>query len=191
VSDSKGGIHREDGFDVPSLIHAKNTTRQLDAVYCECSVCDAVDARRISNEQLLALDVDVLIPAALEDVITADNAGQVRAKVVVELANGPTTMAADDILAERGITVVPDILANAGGVTVSHDEWVQNRSGDTWSEERVFARLDERMSRQFRAVLALAHARELTLRMAAYVLALRRIAAASDALGTARLFNGD
>jgi glutamate dehydrogenase (NADP+) len=190
VSDSRGGIHREDGFDVPKLIQAKNDSKHLQSLYGEGSVCEATDARHISNEELLELEVDVLVPAALEDVITQDNAGRVRAKVVLELANGPTTMDADNTLAQRDITVVPDILANAGGVTVSYFEWVQNRSGDTWTEEQVMERLDERMCRHFRTVLDLAEELNLTLRMAAYVLALRRIGAAADALGTVRLFNG-
>ena len=191
VSDSGGGIYREEGFDVPSVIRAKNEKKRLDALYCECSVCEQVDAREISNEELLELDVDVLIPAALEDVITEDNAGNIRAGVVLELANGPTTMEADRILAEQGIIVIPDILANAGGVTVSYYEWVQNRSGDSWTEDEVLERLDKRMCKQFREVLELAEKESLTLRMAAYVLALQRIGAATEALGTARLFNGD
>lgn len=191
VSDSGGGIYSEEGFDVPSLIHAKNEQRKLQALYCECSVCDAVDAREISNEELLELDVDVLIPAALEDVITKDNAERVRARVVVELANGPTSIAADRILEEREVTVVPDILANAGGVTVSYYEWVQNRSGDTWSETDVLQRLDARMCEQFRAVLGLAQDKTVSLRMAAYGLALERLGAAAEAMGTARFFNGE
>ena len=191
VSDSRGGIYREQGFDVPSLVHAKNTRRKLEALYCEASVCEAVPAREISNEELLALDVDVLVPAALEDVITARNAAKVRARVVLELANGPTTAEADRILEEQGVTVVPDILANAGGVTVSYYEWVQNRSGEHWSEEAVLQRLDAQMCERFRAVLEIAGEKKLSLRMAAYVLALKRLGAAAEAMGTARLFNGE
>ena len=191
VSDSGGGIYREEGLDVPSLIHAKNKRRKLEALYCECSVCEAVSAKEISNKELLELEVDVLIPAALEDVITEENAPDVRAKVVLELANGPTTIEADRILEERGVTVIPDILANAGGVTVSYFEWIQNRSGDYWSEKDVRVRLDARMCAQFRTVLERSREKEISLRMAAYVLALERLGAAAEAMGTARFFNGD
>ncbi len=191
VSDSRGGIYREQGVDVPSLVHAKNTRRTLEALYCGASVCEAVSATAISNEELLALDVDVLVPAALEDVITKGNAANVRARVVLELANGPTSAAADRILEEQGVTLVPDILANAGGVTVSYFEWVQNRSGEYWSEDTVLQRLDTMMCERFRAVLEIAEEQALSLRMAAYVLALKRLGAAAEAMGTARLFNGE
>jgi glutamate dehydrogenase (NADP+) len=191
VSDSGGGIYREEGFDVPSLIHAKSQRRKLEALYCESSVCESVPASEISNRELLELDVDVLIPAALEDAITKENAAAVNAKVVVELANGPTTFEADRILEERGVTVVPDILANAGGVTVSYYEWVQNRSGEYWSEAEVLERLDARMCEQFRNVLEVAESKQLSLRTAAYVVALERIGAAAEALGTASFFNGN
>ena len=190
VSDSQGGIYCDDGFDVPSLIKTKNESRKLEAVYCEDSVCDAVDAEKISNAQLLSLDVDILIPAALEDVISADNAADIKARAIVELANGPTTAEADDILAEAGITVVPDILANAGGVTVSYYEWVQNRTGDYWTAERVQERLEARMSEQFDRIADLAKAHEVSLRVAAYALALQRLGDAAKAVGTRDLFNG-
>ena len=191
VSDSGGGVYREGGLDVPSLIRAKNERRKLKGLYCDCSVCEAVSAQEISNKELLELDVDVLIPAALEDVITRQNAPDVQARVVLELANGPTTIDADRILEERGVTVIPDILANAGGVTVSYFEWIQNRSGDYWSEDEVRGRLDAKMCAQFRAVLERSRKKKLSLRMAAYVLALERLGAAAEAMGTARLFNGD
>lgn len=190
VSDSGGGVYREEGFDVPSLIRAKNETRKLKTLYCEGSVCESVPADTISNEELLQLDVDVLIPAALEDVITTNNADKVRAKVILELANGPTTAEADAILQERGITVIPDILANAGGVTVSYYEWIQNRTGEYWSEEDVLQRLDARMCKQFGTILERAEKNDLSLRTAAYVLALERIGAVAEAMGTASLFNG-
>lgn len=191
VSDSRGGIYRQEGFDVPSLIHAKNQRRKLEALYCESSVCEAVSASEISNEELLALDVDVLIPAALEDAITKENAAAVQANVILELANGPTTIEADGILEERGVTVVPDILANAGGVTVSYYEWVQNRSGEYWSKAEVLERLDARMCEQLRTVMEVAASKQLSLRMAAYAVALQRMGAAAEAMGTASFFNGD
>jgi glutamate dehydrogenase (NADP+) len=189
VSDSGGAIHNADGFHVPSLIHAKNDRNKLEALYCENSVCDSMPADELSNEELLELDVDVLIPAALEDVINSENASRIQARVVLELANGPTTAAGDEILEAKGITVVPDILANAGGVTVSYYEWVQNRTGDYWSKEDVLARLDERMCRQARTVFRLADEKQVSLRMAAYVLALERLNEAAEAMGTSGLFN--
>ncbi len=190
VCDSKGGIYRADGLDVPALIKLKNEKRTLEAVYCEHCVGEVSEAKDISNEELLALEVDILIPAALAETVTAENVGKVRAKVILELANGPLTGEADAELEERGVLVVPDILANAGGVTVSYYEWVQNRSGDAWSEEEVQGRLDERMGNQTRIVSELAKERKISLRKAAYVLALRRLGEAVDALGTRRFFNG-
>jgi len=191
VSDSCGGIFSEDGFDVPSLIHAKNETRKLEALYCEGSVCDQVDAEKITNKELLELDVDILIPAALEDVITIDNAADIKARVILELANGPVTADADDILDEAGITVIPDILANAGGVTVSYYEWVQNRSGDYWPADKVRKRLENRMRYQFDQVMQLAADKQVSMRVAAYALALRRLGEAAEAVGTRDLFNGN
>jgi glutamate dehydrogenase (NADP+) len=191
VSDSSGGVYAADGFDVPALVEAKNRHRRLGALYCEDLVREQVPGEHISNEELLELEVDVLIPAALEDVITGDNASRVQAGVVVELANGPTTVEGDEILAQRDVTVVPDILANAGGVTVSYYEWVQNRSGDYWSEDEVQERLDARMCAQFSTVLQIAKDKDLTLRTAAYVLALQRLGAAAEAMGTAQFFNGE
>ncbi|MGF1657476.1 MAG: Glu/Leu/Phe/Val dehydrogenase [Verrucomicrobiales bacterium] len=188
VSDSKGGIHNPAGLDIPSVIARKNETRKLETVYCRGSVCETAAAERISNAQLLTLDVDILIPAALSDVITSENAGQVKAHTIVELANGPTDDAADAILAKRGCTVVPDILANAGGVTVSYYEWVQNRIGESWSEARVHEALDARMAEQFTAVQYLAQEHQIPLRTAAYALALRRIGETVEALGTSHYF---
>jgi glutamate dehydrogenase (NADP+) len=190
VSDSRGGIFKEDGFDVPSLMWVKNESRKLQAVYCEGSVCEAVNAQTISNEAILELDVDILIPAALENQITTDNAGSIRAPVVVEVANGPVTSEADAVLEKRGILVVPDILANAGGVTVSYFEWVQNRSGFYWTLDEVHRRLHETMAREFIAVFETMQKHGVDMRTAAYVQALGRIGEAIDSLGTARYFSG-
>jgi glutamate dehydrogenase (NADP+) len=184
VSDSQGGIHRPEGFDVPSIVQTKNDSRELRAVYCEGSVCEMVDADVITNEELLALDVDLLIPAALEGVITADNVGAVRARTIVEVANGPVTSEADRHLVERGVTVVPDILANAGGVTVSYFEWVQNRAGLYWELDEVHRRLEAVMRREFAAVHDLAEALSVDLRRAAYAHALTRLGAAVASQGT-------
>ncbi len=130
----------------------------------------------ISGADLLTLDVDVLLPAALESVITTKNAHQIRAKVVCEGANGPTTAAADSILDEKGIFVIPDILANAGGVTVSYFEWVQDRGGYFWDEKTVNDRLTEIMRRSFADVLALSKTHKVNMRTAAYMLSISRVA---------------
>lgn len=132
----------------------------------------------ISNDELLTLPVDVLVPAALGSVITAANASRVRARIICEGANGPTSADADEILEQRGVFVIPDILANAGGVTVSHFEWVQNRAGDRWPEARVYQRLEEVMRRAFEEVVRTAATHRMTLRTAAYVLAVGRVARA-------------
>ncbi len=191
VSDSQGGIHRAEGFDVPSLVRNKNDTRALRAVYCEGSVCQLVDAEVITNEALLELDVDILIPAALEGVITEANAGRIRARTVIEVANGPITSDADRVLVAGGITIVPDILANAGGVTVSYFEWVQNRGGLAWSLAEVHERLEEIMRREFAAVYDLATTLGVDLRRAAYAHALTRLGAAIASQGTHTWFRED
>jgi glutamate dehydrogenase (NADP+) len=191
VSDSRGGIYKSDGFDIPSLIHVKNESRKLTAVYCEESVCEAVEADIITNEQLLELDVDLLIPAALENQITNDNADRIQAPVIVEVANGPITGDADQILNEKDKLVVPDILANAGGVTVSYFEWVQNKGGYYWTVDEVHSRLHEIMSREFNAVYDFMEQKEIDMRTAAYALALNRIGEAIASQGTVRYFAGE
>ncbi|RMG32752.1 MAG: Glu/Leu/Phe/Val dehydrogenase [Planctomycetota bacterium] len=188
VSDSQGGIYSPEGFDVPSLIYAKNTQKRLQAVYCEGTVCEAVEAQRITNAELLELDVDILIPAALEGQITAENASRVRASVIVEVANGPVTSEADTILRDRKVLIVPDILANAGGVTVSYFEWVQNRTGYYWTREEVYNKLRDVMTREFVSVHRRATETGIDLRTAAYAQALQRIGDAVAAQGTQRYF---
>ena len=131
----------------------------------------------ISGSDLLTLDVDVLLPAALENVITTKNAGQVRARIICEGANGPTTAAADSILEENGVFVIPDILANAGGVTVSYFEWVQDRGGYFWTEQLVNDRLRDIMVNSFHDVLELSKKHKVNMRTAAYMLAISRVAA--------------
>jgi glutamate dehydrogenase (NADP+) len=191
VSDSRGGIYREEGFDVPSLIKTKNESRELRAVYCEGAICELVPATQVTNEELLELDVDILIPAALEGQITAENASRIQAEVIVEVANGPTTSEADAILDAAGKTVLPDILANGGGVTVSYFEWVQNRQGMHWELPEVHRRLEEIMRRETATVLDLAADTGCDLRMAAYAHALHRIGAAVAAQGTHSYFTAD
>jgi glutamate dehydrogenase (NADP+) len=191
VSDSQGGIHRAEGFDVPSLVQNKNDTRALRAVYCEDTVCNLVEAQQITNEELLELDVDLLIPAALEGVITEDNADRIRARTIVEVANGPITADADAVLVAKDITIVPDILANAGGVTVSYFEWVQNRSGISWTLDEVHERLSEIMRREFSAVHERATTLGVDLRRAAYAHALTRLGEAIACQGTQSWFRGE
>ena len=130
----------------------------------------------ISGADLLTLDVDVLVPAALENVITTRNAGKIRARIICEGANGPTTAAADSILEENGVFVIPDILANAGGVTVSYFEWVQDRGGYFWTEQLVNDRLRDIMVNSFQDVLTLSRQHKVNMRTAAYMLAISRVA---------------
>jgi len=188
VSDSQGAVYSEDGFDVDSLYQNKQETRKLRGVYCEGTVCQLVDHKRISNEELLELEVDILIPAALEGVIGPWNVDRIRAPVIVEVANGPVLGEVDAKLFEAGKIVVPDVLANAGGVTVSYFEWVQNRAGYAWTLEEVRARLTEVMKRAFWETWELASAKKSSLRSAAYTVALRRIAEAIHAHGTRDYF---
>ena len=203
VSDSHGGILRPEGLDVPRTIELKNQGRTIGAVYttrsvCECPVCgdedchcnsdDVGSGEVISNEELLELDVDVLIPAALENQITAENAGRISAPVVIEVANGPTTSEADQTLNENDTLVVPDILANAGGVTVSYFEWAQNQAGYSWSEDDVHERLQRIMTQEFNTIYQLADDKHIDMRTAAYVHALNRIGEAVEAQGTSRFF---
>ncbi len=189
VSDSQGAIYNEEGFDIPSLMHVKKDTRKLKAVYCHGSLCEQVKAEALSNEELLELKVDILIPAALENQITPQNMAKIQAPIIVEVANGPTTSEADAMLAERGILIIPDILANAGGVTVSYFEWVQNRQGFYWTEEEVQQRLQVIMSREFNNVYELMEKHSVDMRTAAYTHALDRIGSAISAGGTYRYFN--
>lgn len=196
ISDSKGGLYREEGLDIPSLIHAKNETRTMSGVYCGCSVCECADctddhAVTLTNAELLELDVDVLIPAALELQITSANAKRVQAPVIIEVANGPLSSDADAELAARGVLVVPDILANAGGVSVSYFEWAQNKGGWTWSLDDVHQRLLQIMRAAFDCVHSRHSEAEISMRAAAYAVALERIAGAVQAQGTYEFFSPD
>jgi glutamate dehydrogenase (NADP+) len=185
VSDSQGGVYAPQGLDIPSIQQFKSSTRSLKAVYCEGTVCNIVqDHSVLTNEELLTLDVDILIPAALENQITADNAADIRAKYIFEVANGPITSEADDILGSKGIYVFPDILVNAGGVTVSYFEWVQNRSGLYWSLEDVNSRLKSMIVAEAESIWAIAQDLGIAPRTAAYVHALERLGDALNAKGT-------
>jgi len=184
VSDSKGGIYSAKGLDVPSIINYKQSTRKFQAVYCQDSVCNIVDHKVITNEELLQLDVDILIPAALENQVTEVNADKILAKYIFEIANGPVTPAADAILEKKGIMVFPDILINAGGVTVSYFEWVQNRSGFYWTLSEVNDRLKQSMVAETLRIWEIANEKQISMRTAAYVHALSRLSEAIEAKGT-------
>ncbi|MEO0373655.1 MAG: Glu/Leu/Phe/Val dehydrogenase [Cyanobacteria bacterium P01_A01_bin.17] len=184
VSDSRGGIYAPQGLDIPSIRQQKEASRGIQAVYCEGTVCSLVEHQAITNEDLLKLEVDILIPAALERQITAENADQIKARYIFEVANGPITSAADAILEQNNILVFPDILVNAGGVTVSYFEWVQNRSGLYWAEAQVQGQLQEKMVAETQAIWQISQQQGISVRTAAYVHALNRIGAAVTAKGT-------
>jgi glutamate dehydrogenase (NAD(P)+) len=170
VTDASGGIWNANGIDVPSLLaYARE----------KGSVSGFPGGEAMSNEELLASEVDVLIPAALGNVLNARNAQQVRAKYIVEAANNPTEPAADEVFERRNIVIVPDILANAGGVTVSYFEWVQNRQHFRWELARVRKELDRVMTESFGRVWEIAETRKVPLRLAAYLLGIGRVGRAT------------
>lgn len=165
VSDSKGGIYSPNGFDPQQVLDTKQKTGKL----------AAADSTEITNEALLELDVDVIVPAALENVITAENANNIRAKVIIEMANGPTTPEADAILESKKITVIPDVLANAGGVSTSYFEWVQNLQGYSWTKAEVLSKLQPLMEKAFNEMWELKQQTGQPARMATYMKAVKRV----------------
>jgi glutamate dehydrogenase (NAD(P)+) len=174
VSDSTSAIYNGHGLDLVEVTDWKNRNGTLEG----CPGCD-----RITSAELLELDCTVLVPAALEGVIDVDNAARIKTKIVAEGANGPTTIEGDDILSDRGIMVLPDILANAGGVTVSYFEWVQDLQEFFWEESEINQRLHHIMSRAFREVKRISDERKITMRTAAYVLAVDKVAQATEVRG--------
>ena len=182
VSDSSAMLYDPDGLDIEAIRQDKGRAKELSEVD---------HGRKLDRDDLLTLEVDALVPAALEGAIHEDNAADVRAKVIFEVANGPVTSAADIILEERGIEVVPDILVNAGGVTVSWFEWIANRQGDQWDRDKVRQRLETRMQTETRYVADIAADRKVPLRTAAYVHALERLSASMAATGDADTFVKD
>lgn len=168
ISDISGGYYNENGIDIPAAIeYAQNNDNSLEGY---------PEAEKISNDELLQMDCDVLIPAAKEDQINKKNAPDINAKIIAEGANGPVTANADSILEDKGIMVVPDILANAGGVTVSYFEWVQDRQGYFWTEERVNRRLNRMMRNAFDNLFEVRNQYDITLRQAAYVFGINKVA---------------
>jgi glutamate dehydrogenase (NAD(P)+) len=174
LSDSRGGIYNENGIDVGLALAHKQETGALDGLK---------DTESVTNDELLLLDCDVLAPCALEQVITRRNADKIKAKIIVEGANGPTTPTADEILEDRGVLVLPDVLANAGGVVVSYFEWVQGLQEYFWKEEEVNKRLNDITSRAFQETWSTYQSRSTTMRLAAYGLAVQRVSEATMTRG--------
>jgi glutamate dehydrogenase/glutamate dehydrogenase (NAD(P)+) len=165
VSDSQGGVLDEQGLDIPGITAHKERTGSV----------SGFKGTKITNRELIASPCTILVPAALSDQITADTARDVKARIVLELANAPTTKAADEMLFERGVVVIPDILANAGGVVVSYFEWSQNLSNDSWEEEKVLTKLRTTMINAFNDVYTLCREKKCRMRTAAYLLGVRRV----------------
>ncbi|MBI1312296.1 Glu/Leu/Phe/Val dehydrogenase [bacterium] len=178
VSNVKGGVYSADGLDIPELFAATSDSEKLTDLSAV-----ATSADKLSNNELLELKVDILIPAAVSDVINEDNADHVQADMIVEAANLPITFDGAAILTDRRIRVVPDILANAGGVTVSYLEWVQNRQRYRWSEKKVNRKLNDTLRRAWQAMLRRADEEEVTFRMAALLIAIERVCEATELRG--------
>ena len=174
LSDSRGGVHNADGIDVQAALAHKQDTGSLEGL---------AGAEAITNDELLLVDCDVLAPCALEQVITGENADQIKASIVCEGANGPVTLDADVILDDRGVLVLPDVLANAGGVVVSYFEWVQGLQEYFWKEDEVNARLNDISTRAFNETWATRESRGTSMRMAAYGLAVQRVSEATTTRG--------
>lgn len=169
ISDAYGALHDDEGLDIEYLLDRRDSFGTVTNLFKET----------ITNQELLELDCDILVPAAVENQITSANANRIKADIVVEAANGPTTLDATRILSERGVLLVPDVLASAGGVTVSYFEWVQNNQGYYWSEEEVEKRLEEIMVKAFENVFQTSQSRKLDMRLSAYMVGVRKMAEAS------------
>lgn len=169
ISDAYGGLHDPDGLDIDYLLDRRDSFGTVTKLF----------DNTITNDQLLEIDCDILVPAAVENQITEENAHNINASIVVEAANGPTTLEATKILSERGILLVPDVLASAGGVTVSYFEWVQNNQGYYWSEEEIEEKLYKVMKKGFDAVYNTAETRRIDMRLAAYMVGVRKMAEAA------------
>jgi len=166
ISDSKTGLYNIDGLDIESINLHKIKNNSLEGIF---------GLEKISNKDLLQLDVDILVPSAVENVITSENMTDIKAKYIIELANGPITPEADKYLFEKGIPVVPDVLANSGGVTVSYYEWLQNKNNESWPLTKVFAMLDTNITDAFNNVYLESEKRKISLRMASYVIAVLKV----------------
>ncbi len=189
ISDSKGAIYSEQGLNVKSIWQQKQLTKELAAVYCQGSVCQLLEHDKLTNDELLGLNVDILIPAAIENVINQQTMKGIKAKYIVEVANGPTSLEAAEYLAEQGVEIIPDVLANSGGVIVSYYEWVQSKSGFYWSETEVNQKLEQLLAAVFDK--AWQRKQDKTMRFACYALALERLQAALDAHGSKDYFSSN
>jgi glutamate dehydrogenase len=169
ISDAYGGLYDPEGLDIDYLLERRDSFGTVTKLFKDT----------ITNQELLELDCDILVPAAIENQITEKNANQIKATIVVEAANGPTTLEATRILSERGVLLVPDVLASAGGVTVSYFEWVQNNQGYYWTEEEVEEKLEKVMVKSFDTVYTTAMNRKVNMRLAAYMVGVRKMAEAS------------
>ncbi|MBI2195844.1 MAG: Glu/Leu/Phe/Val dehydrogenase [Candidatus Levybacteria bacterium] len=183
LSDSKGGIYVPQGIkDIEAVEKCKRDSGFLAGCYCVGSVCDLSNREKLGGKAVSAVDVlelpvDIIVPAALENSITEENADKIKAKIILEMANGPTTLKADKILSEKGIVIVPDILANSGGVAVSYFEWYQNIHSEKWDKKKVFTKLKKMMKLAAEDVYKTSLEYKVSLRKAAYIVALRRIEA--------------
>ena len=177
VSDSKGGIVYEnmEPLDIPLVMNCKKEKGTLSGCYCAGGVCDLKGGRPVSNEELLELPVDILVPAALENVIHKGNMTKIQAKIIVEMANGPVTEEAHDYLVERGVIIIPDVFANSGGVTVSYLEWKQNMDNQKWTEEKVNTQLLELMTKAFESIWSKYEKNKGSLKDAAFQVAIERM----------------
>lgn len=189
VSDSQGAIVSDEPLNVVDVYQFKQDNSKLASVYCDGSVCNQRDFDTLSNEELLELDVDILVLGAMEDQITKDNAENIKAKLILEIANGPVSPEADDILDKNEIKLIPDVLANSGGVIVSYFEWVQNRSGLYWEEEKVNEKLHNMMCKEANTVYDLAEKHGCTMRTAAYIHGIERIQGAITERGDKQYFS--
>jgi glutamate dehydrogenase len=169
ISDVYGGLHDPDGLDIDYLLDRRDSFGTVTKLFKDT----------ISNDELLELECDVLVPAAIENQITKENAHKIKAEIIVEAANGPTTIEATEILSDRGVLLVPDVLASAGGVTVSYFEWVQNNQGFYWTEEEVAERLEKILVSSFDNVYRVSSTRGVDMRLAAYMVGVRKMAEAS------------
>lgn len=188
VSDSRGAIYSHSGLNIEDVKRYKEEKNELKSVYCEGSVCNTIEHETLTNESLLELEVDVLVLAAMENQITQENAHKIQARTLLEIANGPISPQADEILIQNNQVIIPDVLANAGGVTVSYFEWVQNRAGFYWTEQEVINRLKKIMRKEANTIFDLANRYQCSCRTAAYIHGIERLAGAINQRGNQQLF---